>query len=57
MITKSDGAVGVGINQEIGINIYTLYIFNQIHKIGNNKDLPYSTGDYIQYPVIIYNGK
>ena len=23
----------------------------------NNKVLMYSTGDYIQYPVIMYNGK
>ena len=41
-----------GINQ-FGINIYIfLYI-----KYITNKDLPYSTGNYIQYFVIVYNGK
>ena len=42
-----------GINQEFGIKRYTLLYIKQI----NNKDLLYSTGNYIQYPVITYNGK
>ena len=42
-----------GINQEFGINIYTLLYIKQI----TNKDLPYSTGNYTQYFVITYKGK
>ena len=42
-----------GINQEFGINGYTLPHIKQI----NNKDLVHSTGNYIQYLVIAYNGK
>ena len=42
-----------GINWEFGINIYTLLYIKEI----NNKDLLYSTGNYIQYLVIAYNGK
>ena len=41
------------INQEFGINIYTLLYIKQI----NNKDLLYNTGNSAQYLVIIYNGK
>ena len=45
---------GEGINQEFGINIYTLlYIKYQIA----NKDLLYSTGNYTQYFVIACKGK
>ena len=40
-----------GINQEYGINIQTT-----MHKI-INRSLLYSTGNYIQYLVITYNGK
>ena len=40
-------------NQEFEINIYTLLYINQV----NNKDLLSSTGNYIQYLIIIYNGK
>ena len=48
MVTK-----GGGINQEFGINKYTLLYIKQI----NNKDLLYSTGSYTQHLVIIYKGK
>ena len=48
MVTK-----GVEINQEFGINRYTLIYIKQI----NNKDLLYSTRNHIQYLVITYNGK
>ena len=44
---------GGGINWEFGINRCTLLYIKQI----NNKDLLYSTGNYIQYLVITYNGK
>ena len=44
---------GGGMDWEFGVNIYTpLYI-----KWINDKDLLYSTGNYIQYLVVIYNGK
>ena len=42
-----------GKNQELGINRYTLLYIKYI----SNKDLLYSTGNYIQYLVITYNGK
>ena len=42
-----------GIKQEFGINRYTLLYI----KLINSKDLLQSTGNYIQYLVIIYNGK
>ena len=51
MVTK--GERGGGINQEFGINIYTLLYTKQI----TNKDLLYSTGNYTQYLVITYKGK
>ena len=41
------------INQEVGINRYTLLYIEQI----NNKDLLYSTGNYTQYLIITYNRK
>ena len=44
---------GGEISQEFGINRYTLLYVKQI----TNKDLLYSTGNYIQYLVITYNGK
>ena len=44
---------GVWINQEFGIKIYTLLYIKQI----TNKDLLYSTGNYIQYLVITYSGR
>ena len=51
MVTK--GVRGGGINQEFGINTYILLDIIQII----NKDLLYSTGNYIQYFVITYKGK
>ena len=50
MVTK--GERGGRINWESGINIYTL-LYYEI----NNKNLLYSTGNYIQCLVITYNGK
>ena len=50
MVTKWEGGQ---INQEFGINRYTLLYIKQI----NNKDLLYSTGNYTQCLVITYNGK
>ena len=53
MVPKGDsGSQGI-ITQEFGINIYIPVYIKQI----NNKGLLYSTGDYIQYLVITYNGK
>ena len=51
-LPKGKGGGG-GINQEFGINTCTLLYIKQV----NNKDLLYSTGNYIQYLVITYNGK
>ena len=47
------GKRGGGINQEFGVNVYTLLYIKQI----TNKDLLYSTGNYTQYFVITYKGK
>ena len=48
------GKVGKGeINQEFGVNIYTLLYIKQI----TNKDLLYSTGNSTQYSVMTYMGK
>ena len=44
---------GGGINQEDSINRFTLLHIKQL----NNKDLLYSTRDYIQYLIITYMGK
>ena len=44
---------GGGINEQFGINIYTLLHIKQI----TNKDLLYSTGNSTQYFVITYKGK
>ena len=51
MVTKGEG--GEGKNQEFGISRYKLPYIKQI----NNKVLLYSTGNYIQYPVINHNEK
>ena len=51
-LPKGKGGEG-GINQKFGINRYTRLYIKQI----NSKDLLYSTGDYIQYLIISYNGK
>ena len=51
---QAQEGVKVGeINQEFGININALLCIKQI----NYKDLLYSTGNYIQYLAITYNGK
>ena len=50
--TKGETLVG-GINQEFGINMYTLLYIKWI----TNKDLLHSTGKSIQYCVITYMGK
>ena len=44
---------GVGINQEVEINIDTLLCIKQV----TNKDLLNSTGNYTQYFIISYKGK
>ena len=46
---------GGGINQEFGTDRYKILYMN-IKQI-NNQVLLYSTGSYIKYPVINYNGK
>ena len=51
-LPKGKGGEG-GINQEFGISRYKLLYIKQI----KNKVLLYSTGNYIQYPVINHNGK
>ena len=58
MVTKrersGDGVrVGEWIKLEFGINRYILLYIKEI----NNKDLLYSTGNYIQYLVITCNRK
>ena len=47
------GKVGRRDKLGVGINIYTLLYIKQVI----NKDLLYSTGNSIQYPVIKHNGK
>ena len=47
------GRVGEGIVRESRIDMYTLLYFKWI----TNEDLLYSTGNYVQYLVITYNGK
>ena len=42
-----------GINQEFGINRYTLLYI----KIDKHKDLLYNTENYIQYLAVTHNGK
>ena len=51
MVTK--GERREGISSEFGINRYTLLYTKSV----TNKDLLFSTGNYIQYPVITYNEK
>ena len=50
MVTKIEA--GRGTHWQYGINRCTLPHIKQI----NNKDLPYSKGNYTQYIVINYNG-
>ena len=45
--------VGGGMEWEVGVSRCKLLYIGWI----NNKVLLYSTGDYIQYPVINHNGK
>ena len=52
VVTKGD--MRGGINQGFEMNRYTL---SQVKLIKKNKDLLYSTGNYIQYLIITYNGK
>ena len=47
------GDDGEGKCWEFGVNRYKLLCTDCV----NNKVLPYSTGDYIPYPVINHNGK
>ena len=51
-VTKGGKWEGGGINQEVGISIYTLLHIKQI-----NKDLLYRIGSSTQYSVITYMGK
>ena len=51
MVTKEERREGI--NQEFQINIYISLCIKQI----NNKNLLYSTGNYIQHSVITFNGK
>ena len=50
MVTKGEGGE---MNQEFGINIYTVQYIKQVIK----KDLLYSTGNSTQYSVITYMAK
>ena len=50
---QGGGGVGVGKDWEIGISRCKILCIGWI----NNKVLPYSTGNYIQYPLINHNGK
>ena len=56
MDTKGESGRGGGggrMNWEIGIGIFKLLYIEWI----NNKVLLYSTGNYVEYPVINHNGK
>ena len=52
MVAKGEGGGG-GIDWEFGVSRCKLLYIGWI----NNKVLLYSTGNYIQYPVINHNGK
>ena len=52
MLPKGKCGAG-GINQGVGIDMYTLLYIKQI----GNKDLLYGTGESMQYYVITYTGK
>ena len=52
MVTKVEG-VGGGMDWEFGVSRCKLLYIEWV----NNKVLLYSTGNYIQYPVINCNGK
>ena len=53
MIAKGEGVVGGGMDWDFGVNRCKLLYIEWI----SNKVLLYSTGNYIQYPVINHNGK
>ena len=52
MVTKRGKRVREGYIRSLGLADTNYYVQNV-----NNKVLPYSTGNYIQYPVINHNGK
>ena len=53
-LTVTKGEMWRGrINEEFGINIYTLLYIKQI----TNKELLYSTGNCTQHSIITYTGK
>ena len=52
VVTKEEGSGG-GMDWEFGISRWKLLYLEWI----NNKVLLYSTGNYIQYPVVNHNGK
>ena len=51
--SQGEGSRERGMDWEFGVDRYKLLYIEQI----NNKVLLYSTGNYIQYPVINHNGK
>ena len=51
VVAKGEGCRG-GTEWEVGISRRKLLFMEQINKV-----LPYSTENYIQYPVINHNGK
>ena len=52
VVAKGEG-VGGGMRWEVGVSRCKLLYIEWI----NNKVLLYSTGNYIQYPVVNHNGK
>ena len=52
VVAKGEG-VGGGMKWEVGVSRCKLLYIEWI----NNKVLLYSTGNYIQYPVVNHNGK
>ena len=54
MVAKGEGlGIGGGMEWEVGVSRCKLLYIGWI----NNKVLPYSTGNYIRYPMINHNGK
>ena len=51
LVTKGEREGGRG-----KLGVWDYHVHTTIYKI-NNKDLLYSTGSYIQYLIITYNGK
>ena len=52
VVPKGEG-VGGGMEWKVGVSRFKLLNIEYI----NNKVLPYSTGNHIQYPIINHNGK